>query len=316
MLRLQSWLGGKRLLAVALMSAILLVTLLAPFYFAIVMIADNVEEIAKWSKSLANVTLPPPPAWIRELPVVGANVAARWTSAAAAGPEQIASHLSPIAHAVGLWFLSQAGNLGLLLVQFILVVIIISILYANGESAARSARLFAWRVAGVRGEEAAVLAAQAVRGVAVGIVVTAVVQTILVGAGLAVVGVPFAALLTAATFVLAIAQIGPIPLLIGIVFWVYSKSGAVWGTSFLLWAIFCGIIDNFLRPLLIKRSTDIPLPLIVAGVIGGLIGFGVIGLFIGPVVLAVSHALLSAWMSDGDVAIDASVQKLPPADDG
>jgi predicted PurR-regulated permease PerM len=314
MLRLQSWLGGKRSLAVTAMSAILLVTLLAPFYFAIVTIADNVDEIAKWSKSIANVTLPPAPAWVNELPIVGANLAARWTKTAAAGPEQIAARLSPIAHAVGLWFLSQAGNLGLLLVQFILVIIIIAILYANGESAASITRLFARRVAGVRGEEAAVLAAQAVRGVAVGIVVTAVVQTILVGAGLAVVGVPFAALLTAATFVLAIAQIGPVPLLISIVVWVYSKCGAVWGTSFLFWAIFCGIIDNFLRPLLIKRSTDIPLPLIVAGVIGGLIGFGVIGLFIGPVVLAVSHALLSAWMSDAGALPDPSVRNLPGAD--
>jgi predicted PurR-regulated permease PerM len=239
----------------------------------------------------------------------------RWTQLAAAGPEEIAARMSPIAHTLGLWFLSQVGNLGLLLVQFVLTVIIIAMLYANAETAAGSARVFARRLAGERGEQAAILAAQAVRGVALGIVVTAVVQTILVGTGLALVGVPFAALLTAATFVLAIAQIGPVPLLIGVVVWVYLKCGAIWGTSFLLWAIFCGLIDNFLRPLLIKRSTDIPLPLIVAGVIGGLIGFGVIGLFIGPVVLAVSHALLTAWMYDSDPLREPSARNLPDADD-
>jgi predicted PurR-regulated permease PerM len=315
MLRLQARLGGKRSLAVTLMSAILLVTLLAPFYFAVVMIADNVEEISKWSKSIAHLTLPAAPAWVREVPLVGANLSTRWTQLAAAGPEEIAARMSPIAHTLGLWFLSQVGNLGLLLVQFVLTVIIIAMLYANAETAAGSARVFARRLAGERGEQAAILAAQAVRGVALGIVVTAVVQTILVGTGLALVGVPFAALLTAATFVLAIAQIGPVPLLIGVVVWVYLKCGAIWGTSFLLWAIFCGLIDNFLRPLLIKRSTDIPLPLIVAGVIGGLIGFGVIGLFIGPVVLAVSHALLTAWMYDSDPLREPSARNLPDADD-
>jgi predicted PurR-regulated permease PerM len=197
-------------------------------------------------------------------------------------------------------FLSEVGSLGLLLLQLLLTVIIIAILYANAETAAGGARLFARRLAGGRGEQAAVLAAQAIRGVALGIVVTAVVQTILVGLGFALVGVPFATLLTAVTFILAILQIGPVPLLIGVVVWVYWKSGPVWGTGFLMWAVLCGAIDNFLRPLLIKRSTDIPLPLIVAGVIGGLIAFGVIGLFIGPVVLAVSHALLIAWMSESE----------------
>jgi predicted PurR-regulated permease PerM len=314
LLRVQSWLGGKRSLAVALMSLILLATLLAPFYFAIVTIVEHIDQLAKWSKSIATLTVPAPPAWVRELPLVGSTLAARWTQLSVAGPEQIAARLSPIVHALGVWFLSQVGNLGLLLLQFFLTVIILAILYANAETAARGARLFARRLAGVRGEQAAVLAAQAIRGVALGIVVTAVVQTILVGIGLALVAVPFATLLTAMTFILAIVQIGPVPLLIGVVVWVYSKNGAFWGTGFLLWGIFCGLIDNLLRPLLIKRSTDIPLPLIVAGVIGGLIAFGVIGLFIGPVVLAVSHALLIAWMSESEAEPTPESQALTGSD--
>jgi predicted PurR-regulated permease PerM len=239
----------------------------------------------------------------------------RWARLPAAGPEQLAARLSPFAHAPGLWFLSQVGNLGLLLVQFILTIIILAIVYANAETMARGARLFARRLAGGRGEEAALLAAQAVRAVALGTVVTVVVQTMLVGAGLARVGAPFAALLTATTFLLAIAQIGPVPLLIGTVIWVYSRSGAVWGSSFLLWAIFCGIIDNFLRSILIERSINIPLLLIVAGVIGDLIAFGVIGLFIGPVVLAVSHALLFAWISKAEVLISPPAGQALPSDD-
>ena len=111
-------------------------------------------------------------------------------------------------------------------------------------------------------------------------------------------GVPFAPILTALAFILAVAQVGAGPVLIGAVIWVYAVEGAVWGTVFLVWAIFCGGFDNFLRPLLIKRGADLPLLLIFAGVVGGLIAFGVVGLFIGPVVLAVAYTLLVDWMSE------------------
>jgi predicted PurR-regulated permease PerM len=315
LLHLQSWLGGKRSFAVALMSTMLLLILVAPFYLAIATIINNIEVIANWSKSIATLTLPPPPAWVHTLPVVGANLAAYWKQLAAAGPGQISAYLSPIAHAVGLWFLGQVGNLGLLLVQFVLTLIIISILYANAETAGRGAESFARRLAGPEGAKATLLAVQAVRGIALGIVVTAILQSILVGIGLALAGVPFAALLTAVTLILALAQIGPVPLLIGAVIWVYSKSGAVWGTGFLLWAIFCVTFDSFLRPFLIKRSADIPLPIIVAGVIGGLIAFGVIGLFIGPVVLAVAHTLLIDWMSENEVTPSPANQNVTSSDD-
>jgi len=141
------------------------------------------------------------------------------------------------------------------------------------------------------------LAAQAVRGVALGVVVTAIVQSGLAGIGLAIAGVPFATLLTALMFILAVAQVGPAPVLIPAVIWVYAKSGGVWGSVFLVWAAFCGLLDNFLRPVLIRRGADLPLLVIFTGVIGGLIAFGVIGLFIGPVVLAVAYTLLADWVS-------------------
>jgi len=99
-------------------------------------------------------------------------------------------------------------------------------------------------------------------------------------------------------FILGVAQVGAAPVLIGAVVWVYMKSGAVWGTGFLVWAILCSTFDNFLRPMLIKHGADLPLLLIFAGVLGGLIAFGVIGLFIGPVVLAVAYTLLVDWVSE------------------
>jgi predicted PurR-regulated permease PerM len=296
LLHAQAWLGGRRSLAVALMTTALLLILVVPLYLGIGTIVENANRIADWSKSLATLTVPPPPTWVEAVPIVGAKLAERWQQLAVAGPEEVAARISPYAKAFALWFAGQVGGIGLLLVQFLLTVIIAAILYANGEAAARGIDHFARRLAGPQGENAVHLAGQAIRGVALGVVVTAILQSTATGIGLVLVSVPFAAILTAVVFILCVAQIGPGLVLIPAVIWVYSTRGAVWGTGFLIWAIFCGTFDNFLRPMLIKRGADLPLLLIFTGVIGGLIAFGVIGLFIGPVVLAVAYTLLIDWV--------------------
>jgi len=141
-----------------------------------------------------------------------------------------------------------------------------------------------------------VLAAGAIRGVALGVVVTAIAQSALGGIGLAVVGVPYVALLTAAMFMLAVAQIGPAPVLVSAVIWVFWKGDTSWGIALLVWTIVVTAMDNFLRPVLIRKGADLPLLLIFAGVIGGLLAFGLLGIFIGPIVLAVSYTLVAAWV--------------------
>ena len=297
LLHAQAWLGGRRSLAAALMTIALLLILVVPLYLGIETIVENANRIADWSNSLATLTVPSPPAWVEAVPIVGAKLAGRWQQLAVAGPEEVAARISPYARAFALWFASQVGSIGLLLVQFLLTVIIAAILYANGEAAARGADHFARRLAGPQGENAVHLAGQAIRGVALGVVVTAILQSTATGIGLVLVSVPFAAILTAVVFILCVAQIGPGLVLIPAVIWVYSARGTVWGTGFLVWAIFCGTFDNFLRPMLIKRGADLPLLLIFTGVIGGLIAFGIIGLFIGPVVLAVAYTLLLDWVS-------------------
>ena len=311
LLQAQAWLGGKRSLAVALMTAVLLLILVVPLYFGITAIVENAQQIAGWSKSLATFRVPQPPAWVEAFPVVGSKLAERWHQLAAASPEEISTRISPYAQQVILWFVVHVGGIGLLLVNFLLTVIIAAILYANGETAARAAVRFAWRIGGPRGENAVHLAGQAIRGVALGVVVTAILQSTAAGIGLAVAGVPFATILTAVTFMLCVAQIGPGLVLIPAVIWIYSTRGAVWGTGLLVWSIFCSTFDNFVRPLLIKRGADLPLLLIFAGVIGGLIALGVIGLFIGPVVLAVAYTLLVDWASEGTPSEEPAPR--PPA---
>jgi predicted PurR-regulated permease PerM len=300
LLRAQAILAGKRPLAVLLMTLALLSVFVIPFYFAITTVAENIERVADLSKSLSSLALAGPPSWLQTVPLIGMRATQRWRELADSGSAEIAKELAPYARALALWFVALTGNLGLLFVQFLLTTIIAAILYANGELGARAVLRFAKRLAGTEGEKIAALAAQSVRSVAMGIVVTALLQTLLAGLGLSFAGVPFAAFFTGAIFILAIAQIGPAIILIGATIWVYAEKGPVWGTCFLAWSIFCSTFDNFLRPLLIKRGADLPLLLVFAGVIGGLLSFGVIGLFIGPVVLAVAYTLLVDWVADGD----------------
>jgi predicted PurR-regulated permease PerM len=291
-------LWNRRSLAVAVMTVALLLILIVPLGLAVTTIVDHAELIAGWVTSLSTMKLPPPPAAVRNMPLVGERIAAAWEQAVAAGAGDLAGRLAPYAGRMVTWLVGQVSNFGLMTLQFLLTVIIAAVLYATGEQAAASALRVARRLAGVQGEAALRLAAQAVRGIALGVGVTALVQAFLGGVGLFAVGIPFPVILTAVMFVLCLAQLGPALVLVPAVIWLYWSGHTVLGTVLLLWTIVVGSLDNFLRPILIRRGADLPLILIIAGVIGGLIAFGFVGIFIGPVVLAVAHTLLEAWARD------------------
>jgi predicted PurR-regulated permease PerM len=129
------------------------------------------------------------------------------------------------------------------------------------------------------------------------VVVTALLQALIAGTGLLVAGVPFAAVLTALVFLLAVAQIGGAAVLVIPVVWLYWTGSAGLGTFLLVVTLITATIDNVVRPILIKKGADLPLLLIFVGVVGGLVAFGLIGIFVGPVVLAVSYTLLNGWLA-------------------
>ncbi|KAF0099352.1 MAG: hypothetical protein FD187_2208 [bacterium] len=296
MLAIQARLWGKRALAVAAMSAILLLILVVPLSMGIVAIVENSHRILGWGQWLASFRLPPVPDWIAGLPLVGERIAHFWQQVAAAGIEDFAARLAPYASDVTAWFVAELGRFGMLVLQFFLIVILAAILYAGGEEAAAWMRQFGKRLAGEQGENAVVLAGRAIRGVALGVVITAVVQSVLGGIGLALAGVPLAGVLTVVMFMFCIAQLGPALILVPAVVWVFWTGETGWGVFLLVWTLIVGTLDNFLRPYLIKQGADLPLLLIFAGVIGGLLSMGLIGIFVGPVLLAVTYTLLDAWV--------------------
>jgi predicted PurR-regulated permease PerM len=300
MLGLQAWLRGKRWLAVTAMTLLLLLVIIVPLSVAVATIVDKVGDIATWGKSLAAFTIPSPPSWLERFPIAGPKAAATWGEYAALPREELSARLTPYAGKALNWFAAQAGSIMMMFLQFLLTVIISAILYAKGETVASGVRSFARRLAGQRGENAVNLSAKAIRGVALGIVVTAIIQTSISGIGLVITGVPAAPVLTAVIFMLCLAQVGPPLVLIPAVIWLYSKDGALWGTILLVVSIFAMTIDNVIRPVLIRKGADLPLVMIFAGVLGGLVAFGILGLFIGPVVLAVSYTLLESWVLGGE----------------
>ena len=303
MLGIQKRVGGRRWLAVTVMSLILVVLLIVPLTAAIATIVGNIDEIAGWAQRLREFKLPPPPSWLPDVPLVGARAVELWQDVAANGLDVVREKVAPYGRNLMTWFVGEIGSFGVLFVQFVLTVIAAAILYAYGEGAADWMLRFGARLGGERGEAAMRLAGQAIRGVARGVIVTAVVQTAIGAIGLLIAGVPFAAILTAIMFLLAVAQIGAALVLVVPTIWLYYTGSVGMGTFLLVVTIIAATLDNFLRPILIRQgAADLPLLLIFLGVIGGLIAFGLIGIFIGPLVLAVTHTLLNAWVYGGAAA--------------
>lgn len=289
---------GRRWLAVTAMTLLLVLVFAIPLFLAIATIVDNADRLVEWVKALAQSGLPPPPPQVEQVPLIGARLAQAWSELAAGGSDGFVARLAPHVGDLVKWFATLAGNVGLVTVQFVLTIAIAVVMYASGESAGRQVTRFAHRLAGERGDQVIVLAGQAIRGVAFGVVGTALIQAAAAGIGLAITGVPFAALLTAIAFMLCIAQIGALPILVPAVAWVFWQGATGWGVFLMVWSVVVASMDNVLRPWLIQRGAKLPLLLVFAGVIGGLLAFGLVGLFIGPVVLAVTYKLLTAWINE------------------
>ena len=268
MLQVQLRLWHKRGLAVAVMTIALLLIFVLPFWLAIATITQHFDRIAGWVTSLSSFQLPPPPHWLAGLPFFGEQAASFWANAAVSGIEPLMARAAPYAGGAAAWFVSALGGFGVLFVQFVLTVIIAVILYGSGERAASLVRRFGRRLAGERGEQSVLLAGQAIRSVALGVVVTAVGQSVLGGLGLALAGVPLAAVLTAVMFMLCLAQLGPLPVLVPAVVWLYWSGESVWGTVLVIWSVLLSTVDSVVRPLLIRREAHLPLLLLLAGVIG------------------------------------------------
>jgi predicted PurR-regulated permease PerM len=312
LMTLEALCGGRRGPAVAIATTVLLVVVFVPVTLALVTIVRSATGITEEIRTLESIALPAPPAWIERVPIGGERMADRWRAFAALGPEDRSAVLTPYLQTALQWFAARAGSVATVLLQFLVTAVITAILFTKGEIVRDGILRFARRLAGRQGYEVAVLGGQAIRGVVLGVVVTAIIQAAIAGAGLFMTGVPAAALLTAMVLFLCLAQLGPILVLVPAVIWLYWAGHATSGSVLIVITIVTATLDNVVRPLLIKRGADLPLLLIFAGVIGGLLAMGVIGLFIGPVVLTIAYTLLKAWVAgEGGGSVAAAPDAKP-----
>jgi predicted PurR-regulated permease PerM len=311
MLGIERRLGRRRWLAVCVMILGLLVALLLPLTLAIATLVDNSEQIIAAAGSLKSLAAPLPPDWLGGLPYVGGKLTQLWAQGAALGLQGLATKAAPYAGSLTRWFAVRMGGLSMVVVQIVLAIAMSAFLFLHGEAANRLLDRFARRVGGDKAHQILELAAGAIRGVALGIGVTALVQALLGGIGLALTGIPFATVLTALMFMLCIAQIGVMPVLLPAIIWLYATGHSGWGTFLVVWTLVIVNLDNFLRPWLIRRGADLPLLLIFVGVIGGIISLGLVGIFIGPLLLAVSYTLLNSWLQKEPASESTEAQTAP-----
>ncbi|MGE5714826.1 MAG: AI-2E family transporter, partial [Betaproteobacteria bacterium] len=293
---LEAVLGGRRRIAATLFTLLMLILLIGPT----VMLAGTLAESAQGlAADLIDGTLsiPAPPDSISSWPIIGDPMERFWRLASVNLGAALAE-IRPQIAAFGRWLLATAAELGLGILQFVLAIIIAGVLLANAQGGGHAARSIATRLAGERGADYAELGQATVRSVARGILGVALIQSLLAGLGFLAVGVPGAGLLALVCLLLAVVQIGPVVVLIATAIYVFSTADTFTAVIFLIWSIFVGLIDNVLKPVLLGRGVKVPMIVIFVGAIGGFLASGIIGLFVGSVVLALSFTLFKAWLAE------------------
>ncbi|MCS3838884.1 putative PurR-regulated permease PerM [Pseudomonas sp. JAI111] len=296
--RLKGPLGQKEGRIATLIILFSIVILMVPVYLLGISIADSVTQAVALVKG-GGFQIPPPSESVASWPVVGKRISALWLQASTNLPELTATYLPQIKQ-VSLGLLSKLAGVGMGFLTFIFALIIAGIFMAYGESGRRSAVQIASRISGPdRGPSIADLCTATIRAVALGVVGIAFIQMLLVGLGFVVKGVPGAGLLAIAVLLLGIMQLPATLVTIPVIVYVFANEGAT--TAVIVFSIYvfvAGLVDNVLKPLLLGRGVNVPMPVVLIGALGGMVTSGIIGLFIGPVVLAVGYQLFWQWVRD------------------
>jgi len=302
---LEPKLGGRRGLAAVLVTLLFLLALVIPAW---VVMDTTVGGLKKASAALeaGELKVPPPSQKVRDWPLVGERLYTAWSDAS--------TDLEAFVHANSTQLKELAGKLlkriGGSLVGVLMF--IVSLLIAGGfmtyaESCGTAAHRFFVRVGGLRpGGEWAPLTVATVRSVLQGVIGVAIIQTLLIAVGLFVMGVPGAPLWTAIILVLAIAQLPALIVVAPIIIWVFSTADTTTAVVFTVYQLLAGASDNILKPLLMGRGLDIPMPVILVGAIGGMIMSGIIGLFAGAVILSIFYKLLTLWLDQHALEVQQS----------
>ncbi|PSF35009.1 AI-2E family transporter [Aphanothece hegewaldii CCALA 016] len=297
---LKTVLKGRAKLTTVLLTLSGIAIIIGPVSAIGIVLGGNLRTLADYLATGA-AAVPPPPTNLTDWPFIGERLSAIWTLASANIGEFL-TRFEPQLKALGKFSFSLATDIGLLLFKFIVSIIIAGVFTLHAEGLIHGLNQLCEKIAPGRGPALAKLSASTVRNVSRGIIGIAILQSLLIGIGLIVAHIPAAGLLTLLCLLLTIIQIGPGLIVIGTLIFAWSTMNSSAALLLTLWLIPATLIDNFLKPILMARGLPVPMVVIIAGVFGGVIVYGIIGLFVGPVLLSLCYELVKAWINEDLVA--------------
>ena len=294
--KLQRMLAGRQVLAAVLFTLVLLAIVIVPALFLGRSLVEGAQAATAKFKA-GNAIIPPPPDTIDSWPIIGRSLKALWTLASKDLSEVIRRYAPQIKTALP-GVLSASAGFGLTLVQLLLSIIVSGVLLANAKGAHEVTRAMAFRLFGEKGPEFQQLVGKTIRSITFGILGVALIQSVFAALGFFVVRLPAAGLWSVIFVFGAVLQAGGL-ILIPAVIYIFATASTTKAVIFLIWCIVVGLLDNILKPLLLGRGVAVPMAVILLGAFGGFFAMGIIGLFIGAVVLSVGYKLFIAWLEEG-----------------
>jgi predicted PurR-regulated permease PerM len=293
-------LGKRRRLAALLMTIASLLVIVGPATWLALDLIESLRSISE-RLDLSVVTLPPPPKAVKDWPLIGEKIYESW-SLASNNVKAALANIAPQLKPLGSSLLHIAANAGTGVLQFFISIIVAGFLFCPGQKIAENIKLFARRLAPDRASDLVDHAGATIRAVSRGVIGISALQAFLIGLGLIAVGVPGTSLLISAALVLGIVQIGPAIIVIPVIIWAWMELETVTALLFTIYMVPVNLLDNILKPIVMARGLGTPMLVILVGVIGGTIGYGITGLFLGPIVLTVIWELFAAWIAEDEAA--------------
>lgn len=290
-------LGGRPKLAATILTLINLAIVVGPAAWLGLSALNGVKEFAG-NLGAGNLVIPSPPENVNTWPLIGPNLYEFWSQASGnirAAVREVAPYLKPLAGVL----LALAGNAGVGMLKFILSVALAGFLFPYGSQLVDAGKHFLYRIVPEQSEHFLELAGATIRAVSQGVIGVAIIQSLLAGIGFKLAGISSAGLLAFAVMILSIIQVGAAIVLVPVIIWIWTDKDFT--TALLLTVLlgFVGVLDNILKPLVMKRGLTTPTLVILVGVIGGTLAHGIVGLFVGPIILSLAWELTVAWIHSG-----------------
>lgn len=292
-------LGSRRLAAVSF-GVIAAAIMIVPLIYLCSSIINHIDVAETWLSEASSRGIPNLPEWISTLPLLGKKVTPVWQEFQHDGLALLQRYESQLA-AAGRWLLSFSAGLMLAVLEIFLGVIVAAMIHASRTPVLGFISQIMAHIISPRGPAVLNAAAKAIKGVAIGVIGTALLEGMFAWIGFVVAGVPGAIVLAAVTFFLAVIQLGPILVWVPVAIWLGSQGETGWAIFTVVWGIVVLIgTDNIVKPMLIARSGQLPLLVLFVGVIGGLAAWGFTGMFIGATTLAILWTVLQTWIRSND----------------